>query len=75
MQASRSPNPRPAPAQFLWSAVVPVAGSRGNATDRLVVAVLHYLAHNRVLVSLGLPSDPPVVAPARGPPEPQLPWE
>ncbi len=42
---------------------------------RVLAAIHNPEAIRRVLVSLGLPSDPPVVAPARGPPEPQLPWE
>jgi hypothetical protein len=41
---------------------------------KLVAAIFDQDAIRQILAHLGLPCEPPTVAPARGPPEPLLPW-
>jgi len=40
----------------------------------LLAAIFDQGAIQQILAHLGLPTEPPPVAPARAPPEPLLPW-
>ena len=48
----------------------PHCGSRRT----LLAAIFDQGAIQKILAHLGLPTEPPTMAPARAPPEPLLPW-
>jgi hypothetical protein len=47
---------------------------RCGGPRQLLAAIFDQDAIRKILTHLGLPTEPPTLAPARAPPEPLLPW-